>query len=162
MEQCQSMDSLQVRGRANDTGHLEIGMLYYHNLTVGLDISLSACPPGFIKKNNTCVCSADYDSERYYGIARCDNKEFVASLSWFGYVGSESEDTLYTGLCPRGYCNSSSILDIRLPSVPSSYEIDSLICGGNNRTGVLCGDCIENNSVYSTPQAIQVCNNELC
>ena len=158
-------NKFQVWGRANDTGHLEIGTLYYRNLTVGLGITLSACPPGFINKNNTCVCSADYDSERYYGIARCDNKEFVASLTsgfWVGYVGSESEDTLYTGLCPRGYCNSNSILDIRLPSVPSSYKIDSLICGGNNRTGVLCGDCIENNSVYYNSPGYKCGNNELC
>ena len=158
-------NKFQLKGQPNDTGHLEIGTLYYRNLTIGIDVTLSACPPGFINYNNTCVCSADYDSNHYYGIVRCDNKEFVASLSsgfWIGYVGIESEDNLYTGLCPQGYCNSSQILDIRLPSVPSSSEIDSLICGANNRTGVLCGDCIENNSVYYNSPGYKCGNNELC
>ena len=154
----------QMRGQPNDTGNLEIGTLYYRNLTVRINIMISSCPPGFINKNNTCVCSADYDSDHYYGIVRCDNKKFVASLSsgfWVGYIGNESEDTLFSGLCPQGYCNDDQTFHI-LPSVPSFTQLDSLICGGNNRTGVLCGDCIENNSVYYNSPGYKCSNNELC
>ena len=154
----------QIRGQPNDTGHLEIGTLHYRNLTAGISIMISSCPPGFINKNNTCVCSADYDNNHYNGIVRCDNKEFVASLTsgfWVGYVGSESENTLFSGLCPQGYCNDNQTFRI-LPSVPSFTQLDSMICGGNNRTGVLCGDCIENNSVYYNSPGYKCGNNELC
>ena len=154
----------KMRGQPNDTGHLEIGTLYFRNLTVGIDIMMSACPPGFVNKNNTCVCSADYDSDHYYGIVRCDNREFVASLSslfWVGYIGNESEDSLFSGLCPHKYCNYNQTFHV-LPSVPSFSQLDSLICGGNNRTGILCGDCMENNSVYYNSPGYICGNNELC
>ena len=154
----------KMRGKPNDTGHLEIGTLYFRNLTVGIDITISACPPGFVNKNNSCVCSADYDSDHYYGIVRCDNREFVASISalfWVGYIGNESEDTLFTGLCPQKYCNYNETFCV-LPSIPSFSQLDSLICGVNNRTGILCGDCIENNSVYYNSPGYICGNNELC
>ena len=158
-------NKFQIRGQPNDTGHLEIGTLYFRNLTVGIDVSLSACPPGFININNSCFCSADHDSDHYYGIIRCDNKEFVASLTsgfWIGFVNIVSEDTLYTGLCPQGYCDNSEILHIKLPSIPSFNELDSLICGSKNRTGILCGDCIENNSVYYNAPGYKCGNNDNC
>ena len=157
----------QIRGQPNDTGHLKIGTLYFRNLTVGIDVTLSACPPGFININNTCICSqtTDHDSDHYYGIIRCDNKEFVASLTsgfWIGYVDIVSEDTLYTGLCPQGYCKNSQTLNVKLPSIPSFNELDSLICGSKNRTGILCGDCIENNSVYYNAPGYKCGNNDNC
>ena len=159
-----ALNRFRMRGQPNDTGHLEIGTLYFRNLTVGIDITMSACPPGFINKNNTCVCSADYHSDHYYGILRCDNREFVASLIssfWVGYIGIESEDTLFTGPCPQGYCNYNQTFQV-LPSVPSFSQLDSLICGSNNRTGILCGDCMENNSVYYNSPGYICGNNELC
>ena len=159
-----ALNRFRLRGQPNDTGHLEIGTLYFRNLTVGIDVTMSACPPGFINKNNTCVCSADYDSDHYYGIVRCDNREFEASLSslfWVGYIGNESEDTLFTGQCPQGYCNYNQTFHV-LPSVPSFSQLDSLICGGSNRTGILCGDCMENNSVYYNSPGYICGNNELC
>ena len=158
-------NKFQIRGQTNDTGHLEIGTLYYRNLTVGMSIKVTACPPGFVNNNDTCICSADHDSDHYYGITRCDNKEFVATLTsglWVGYAGIVSEGTLYTGLCPQGYCNNSQILDVKLPSVPSFNELDSLVCGSKNRTGILCGDCIENNSVYYNAPGYKCGNNDQC
>uniref|UniRef100_A0A1X7VCG7 TRP C-terminal domain-containing protein n=1 Tax=Amphimedon queenslandica TaxID=400682 RepID=A0A1X7VCG7_AMPQE len=154
----------KMSGQPNDTGHLEIGTLYFCNLTVGIDITMSACPPGFVNKNNTCVCSADYDSDHYYGIVRCDNREFEASISslfWVGYIGNESEDTLFSRLCPQEYCNYNETFHV-LPSVPSFSQLDLLICGINNRTGILCSDCIENNSVYYNSPGYKCGNNELC
>lgn len=143
-----------IKGLSNDKGHLDIGTLNFRNLTVGINIKLSECPPGFINRNKTCLCSADYNNSDYYdGIIRCDNKEFQASISsglWVGYDrGMEpTEDSLYTAACPPGYCDNNGFLSMRLPSVPSISILDSLVCGSKNRTGILCGQCIENNSVY--------------
>ena len=157
----------QIKGQPNDTGHLEIGTLYFRNLTVGLNIKLSECPPGFINRNNTCLCSADDIKQHYDGIVRCDNQEFQASIVpglWVGYEGEPSEDNLYTGTCPSGYCTEANnhSLSVKLPSVPNVTELNSLICGGKNRSGTLCGQCIENTAVYFNSPSFKCGSNKDC
>lgn len=156
----------KITGQADETGHLDIGTLNFRNLTVGIDIKLSHCPPGFINEDSTCICSAD-TSNHYEGITRCDNQKFEASIItgyWVGYSDTETteptEDNLYTGPCPPGYCNDST--NIRLPSDPNKTLLNSLICGAQNRNGTLCGECIEGHSVYFNSPNYKCGSNHLC
>ena len=156
----------QVKGQSNDTGHLEIRTLDFRNLTVGLDIKLTECPPGFINKDDTCLCSADYIGEHYDGITRCDNQEFQASIVsglWVGYKDKlVFENNLYTATCPPGYCNDSYTSSTKLPSEANATVLSTLICGDKKRTGVLCGECIKDHCVYFNSPTYKCGSNDNC
>lgn len=146
-------------GQPKDMGELNVGSTYFRNLSFRTNVWLSECPPGFSSKDNMCVCSAQIEGEKYTGILSCDSENLISFVSlgfWVGYV-TDNEETdygendLYTSICPLGYCNNSGqngIIKLSLPSTPSKEELDKVICGGENRQGVLCGECIANHSVY--------------
>ena len=45
--------------------------------------------------------------------------------------------------CPPGITNNGSSLLVTLPSTPNKTELDMFICKSQNRTGRLCGECVE-------------------
>ena len=112
---------------------------------------LDCCPPGFILRNEDCVCgSAKEDLQ----IVRCDDtdetRSFIRGGTWVGYVPSTnhpgecpgSNTSFYVGRCPNGYCVNETSNEIALPHNRSAEELDRLICG-ETRTGILCGQCRE-------------------
>lgn len=117
-----------------------------------LEIILAECPPGFyqdVDKTNlsstVCKCSANVPNHQYGGVFRCDVDDFQAILAQ-GYWGGCLDGTNFvTGQCPLGFCNQTNE-DFLLPQ--SCVELDGLLCGPKNRTGILCGKCKENFTVH--------------
>ena len=112
------------------------------------------CPPGFVlSDDDKCICGSEGGA---LPIVRCDEhrcKAYLRSGHWAGYVNvSRSADgtnggwlELYTGKCPRGFCESRKVgapLLLPRPSDNSNLteELNEIVCG-NTRRGLLCGEC---------------------
>ena len=162
-----------LKGLPSENGILEIDSLYYRNLSIKLNLTLSECPPGFINFKSICECSAKFQDQNYNGITQCDTTTFTAFISygyWAGYMnkGEEvaGENNLFSGICPLGYCQESrdkrSTYRIQLPTSASRVELDEVICGAQKRTGILCGDCVDKHSVYFHSWEYQCGHSQLC
>lgn len=120
-----------------------------NRVALRLNVTLTECPPGFLiyNKSGLCDCAAPY----YIGISKCNMNDFYAYVTngiWVGYC-DHSKEKLCTARCPLGFCSyndSALVPSHRLPSRAS--ELDSFICGHVHRTGILCGSCQKNHSVY--------------
>ena len=128
-----------------------------------IEVHLSPCPAGFSLNNDTCVCEV----KSYFGLTRCNlsyNYAYIHEGFWAGYLTVDDkektyEDSLYTAVCPPGYCvyNDSFASSSTPATVPGSREhalpgnaslqvMDEFMCG-STRTGVLCGECRDKHSV---------------
>ena len=111
---------------------------------------LQPCPPGFVHdKSNSCICSIDTNSS-YVGISSCNMavmRAYKKSGYWIGYAAglAEGEDTLLSGYCPRGFCSNEN--KKLLPESANKERLNQFTCS-KSRTGILCGKCEENSSVY--------------
>ena len=144
---CISNQTIQLQGRPHQTGSLVLQSTTPRLTSVQLSIELQHCPPGFLLENNECVCNISSLS----GFTECNTQNFVAFIIrgfWAGYIrngkpGNKAE--LVSSICPLGFCqyNGSEVNNtIALPNNPSEF-----VCGPN-RTGIVCGDCKENHTVY--------------
>ena len=103
------------------------------------------CPPGFLPSDhgNNCVCGSEYGT---LPIDRCDERQcraYLRSGYWAGYVGEpHRKGQLFTGECPRGYCEGEVVgIPLLLPGPNSSAEdLNQVVCGATRR-GILCGEC---------------------
>ncbi|XP_065912580.1 uncharacterized protein [Dysidea avara] len=111
------------------------------------------CPPGYyLTSNGTCQCSFLNDKQQLNGILSCNNDRHAAKIKrgyWAGYRLSKQHPTpkytnLVTGQCPRHYCSKmKTILQNFLPNISNITILDDLVCSPFNRTGTLCGRCVE-------------------
>ena len=125
--------------------------------TISINIGLGECPPGFLIEGDTCVCAAS----KLFGIAKCNRtNSYIFRGYWIGWC-DHSKDSLCSAHCPKGYCyrNCNKSEEFLLPS--DIKEIDKLICGPY-RTGVLCGECIDNSSVQYHSHAYSCKPNRHC
>ena len=149
--------SLALSGEINTTTTVSISLLNRPNSEIIFDVTLKDCPPGYVwelSDNSTnygrCRCTALTEDRYYMAIYSCDPLNFSAILKpthWAGHVGNNFR----TGFCPKGFCINDTdyvATKIYLPNTSSfGYDLSSYVCR-TNRSGVLCGSCIENNSVY--------------
>ena len=145
-------DKMVLYGRVGDQATVFLSSLSQRQLTLSFTVELLPCPPGFVQqfnattsKSGSCVC----DDTEYVGIKTCKPQLFEAYKIrgyWIGYDSNqnESEDSLVSGLCPPNFCNYTTLL---LPPIARRKELDQSACV-NNHTGIVCGHCRENNSVY--------------
>ena len=173
-------DRVQVNGPINSTFKLTLRTAGPKQVSVTVDAELTDCPPGLVYRSkcsesavyctprilqeSKCVCSATSENEHYEGITKCSVDQFRGLLNigyWAGCYGQNG--TLLTAECPLGYCRS---VDTDPPKpfyiLPKTCrELDSYLCGPQNRSGVLCGKCAENHSVYFHSQrySCHVCKN---
>ena len=126
------------------------------NLMLVMNIELQCCPPGYIYRigsgdMGTCHCGISI----VLGIAECNETDpnnigtVLQRNHWAGYLPSNdqfscNEQKFFTAPCPPGYCQT---LQITLPNNNSRELLEDKVCGGSNRKGLLCGDCLEG---YST------------
>ena len=124
-----------------------------YTVTYEVEIDMSCCPPGFLYREEemTCGCSTSGSF-----IRTCQTRNFTATLSrgyWAGYLSDNNSSCrqLWGGKCPSGFCSYDP--PTPLPLTDSVDDLDNLMCGGNNRKGILCGQC---KTGYCNP--INVCS----
>ena len=117
-------------------------------------VNLTSCPPGYVwlspsgsPSDGRCRCGYEI-KQSWDGILNCNDDEFRAYIEtdyWAGYMSPITcnntyiEQPLYTGKCPKNYCSTSGI------TLPSAQNLTKSICGNQNRTGILCGECLDDN-----------------
>lgn len=139
-----------------------------HETELKFNVSIQNCPPGYVimKKSeeepyNTCYCTYGL----YVGTS-CNYSAFHARLArgyWIGYDKGNiiSENSLISGYCPEGFCNQNSNTRYILPSNASKSEVDQKVCA-IGRTGILCGKCRDNYSVYYHGWILKCLENTKC
>ena len=121
------------------------------DLLLVMNIELQCCPPGYIFRygsgdKGTCHCGVLI----VVGIAECNESHSVLKRDhWAGYLPSNDQHScdrqkFFTGQCPPGYCQMQPV---KLPENNSQQELQNVVCSGSNRKGLLCGDCLEGNSI---------------
>ncbi len=165
---------ITLLGRSGENGILNVDSNNFQNLVTSLNVTMSECPPGYVNNEKVCVCSAQKEEDHYNSILQCDSNSMTAFISngfWVGYVSTDDgeqpgENNLYTAICPQGYCSDSGensfLKKIELPAVASKLKLDEVICLGQKRTGTLCGECIDNHSIYFHSWDYKCGGNEHC
>ena len=126
------------------------------DLLLVINIALQCCPPGYIFQYNsedagTCHCGM----LTLLGIKECNesNPNDIGAVlqgdHWAGYLPSNDVHScegqkLFTAPCPPGYCPTYATT---LPNNNSRHLLDAMLCTESNRKGLLCGDCLEGNSI---------------
>ena len=151
---------LSTTNKSNETGNatprLVLQSVDNSNLMLIMNIELQCCPPGYIFRISsgdmgTCHCGISMVP----GIGECnetDPNNIGAVLQrnhWAGYLPSIDRlscngQKFFSAPCPPGYCQT---LQTTLPNNNSKELLEEIGCGGSNRKGLLCGDCLEG---YST------------
>lgn len=171
---------IRFYGKPGDRAMVTIETINIREIGISFTLKIDECPPGYVQITKmerkriyfTCECSASTTDKRYTGIHRCNDTIFSALLKrgyWIGYDQKEgygSEDNLYAGYCPRGFCftnrpTETTHRDYILPSNTSVQALDNLICGAK-RTGILCGSCTTNYSSYYHSSTYRCKNNTKC
>ena len=149
-------DFTMLHGNPGSTFNLKMVTVNSLPLSITVKVKLEECPPGFYlhfasESNNTiCRCSVNVPNQDYLGIVECDDKNLVAYLRpahYAGYIKLAGKKTLLTAGCPEAYCYSNSSY-LKLPPNSSAEALDKLICKPKQRTGALCGKCLEGNYIY--------------
>jgi len=139
-------------GEPHSTANLVLKTTSTTPYSVNMAVDITNCPPGLCLRfnhnsENTGMCSCNCG---YQGVSSCDIHVYestIAPLFWAGYVDkSHNGDEKYftTAYCPNGFCSSSNL------NFSDYRELDVVICKPQSRTGILCGECINGTSVYSS------------
>ena len=143
-------NSVTLHGKPGESGEIII----IENSTPitrkhSINFTLANCPPGFtVQEGNACTCSELNEISRYFGIPSCCGNAALITLGhWVGYIGNESEDTLFTAVCVTTFCNFKYQEPTRgqhlLPNTTTSREdLENAVCG-DSRRGLLCSYCAE-------------------
>ena len=143
---CLSGNTIEIRGGTESSGVLLLETITSRKNSIGMDIILSPCPPGFLLTDNKCTCSID----NYFGIVSCDTTNLQANIKlgyWAGYIDN---DTFVTGVCPLAFCAYNDLdyeREVPLPKITTTSDLDEHICGPT-RSGILCGGCKPGYSVF--------------
>ena len=128
------------------------------HLILVMKIQLQCCPPGYVfqnsSKNGTCHCGM-LTAVHVKGIAECNEADPNAVSAvllrghWAGYLPSNDQHScggqkFFSASCPTGYCNTQQT---SLPNNNSKQLLEEVVCGGSKRKGILCGECLEENSI---------------
>ena len=109
-----------------------------------IKVKLTSCPPGyFLANSGKCICGYGRN-QNWDGILSCNDDLFRAHIEkdyWAGNLSCNNTYHLYTGKCPKNYCGIFNTT--LLPSSAQSLTKD--ICENQNRTGILCGECLNGN-----------------
>ena len=107
----------------------------------------STCPTWTVSEphTNTCKCGVPLDDT--ISCRHVTGGDEVTVLSGLCMTLNKNQTETVVGSCPFHYGHHASFYVI--PSHPS--ELDAAVCGVTNRTGQLCGQCMEGTSppVYS-------------
>ena len=123
-------------------------------LQVDIHVMIVECPPGFKKVHEKCTCRCSTGDKS--PIDHCIGSNMTAYIRsgyWYGCLDKEAGNTLlafhdetyYFAACGYGFCShNDSNRFIPLPNDKVNSTCDSIndrICN-DNRTGMLCSNCI--------------------
>ena len=154
-----------IYGEPGSEAFLTISKTTVRENAITLKFKVEECPPGYINKDNHCVCSVG--SKHFYSpVYACNHTEFVAISRhgyWIGYVNDDAtEDNLLYSDCPSRRCFNDLRKDRThyLTKRASKDELNMLVCG-NFTTGILCSTCRKG---YSTiyHSGTYTCSNKSC
>ena len=120
---------------------------------LNISVNLKPCPIGFVLDNDTCKC--DNVISRVNINCFINNQSILRPANtWIGFNAhldnSSETGVVFSEHCPHGYC---------LPrDVYLSADDPDIQCA-DNRTGVLCGQCVKNYSVTLGSQKCSECSN---
>ena len=145
-----SDQKIQIQGTINSTFQMNLQTIGAHKISTSLKARLTQCPPGYVYSDSHCMCSADTEYQQYSGILGCDTSKFQGLLSKGFWAGCVENQTFVTAECPLGYCfyHDSKPEDSFIPLPPQCEDLENFLCSGQNRTGLLCGRCEGNLTVY--------------
>ena len=147
-----SNQMIRLYGKPNSTADLILQTTSTMPYSINTTVIITHCPPGkclkFDHVINETTCSCDC---HYQGVYSCDTyQSTIAPLFWAGYVNKEhigDEKYFTTAYCPNTFCSSTNY------KFQKYSELDQKICQPQNRTGILCGKCVNGTSVYSSSYA---------
>ena len=120
---------------------------------LNISVDLKPCPIGFALDNDACKCDKVIGRE---GINCFINNQSILrpANTWMGFStcldNSSETGVVFSEHCPHGYC---------LPrDVYLSADDPDIQCA-DNRTGVLCGQCVKNYSLTLGSQKCSECSN---
>ena len=143
---------VQIAGKPTETCSLELQTDDNYQISTTITVHLSKCPPGYIFDGQVeqCVCLHAKLSGNPV-ILLCDPLQFRAYVNPAYWVGFKTNNaTVFAASpCPFGYCYGSGLFrdGILLTQEANKTILDKQVCGTVSRTGMLCGQCIENYSV---------------
>ena len=171
-----SDNKIQLYGKPGSKALVILNKPICRTLRAKIEVEMLECPPGYVsvpvshssnKSLVTCICGSS-TNQSYKGILRCDeNYQALAQHGyWVGYLENNyTEQNLATANCPQGYCweNNGERLSLHpLPNKPDGEELDKAVCGPNNRTGIVCGRCKDQHSVFYHSRNYKCGSNKLC
>lgn len=146
-----SVSNVKLAGKAGEKFSVKLWYMGRGLLTETIsDLSLKQCNPGFMAKENTCVCKDTTDA----GVSSCesDGKTFYLK---YGYWAGLVNGAFVTHFCPNGYCNISDH-----PSTEQKYDSGKLCNENRNQSSVLCGECKANYGVlFGGEHCSNTCSN---
>ena len=149
-------------GKPGESGILTVANSAQIIRQLKINFTLADCPPGFVLVDNkTCECSGNLKQPlKYRGITSCHNHSALVKPGyWVGYIGNDTEQTLFTGNCVVSFCNFNE----SQPAAGKHYlpktnctkeELEKTVCG-SRRKGVLCTKCANGHTVfYHSPNLV--------
>lgn len=108
---------------------------------IDVNVQILMCPPGLVPNgttwNTTCQCSKTYGGHLKCEVTTNSYIVYVRNGFWIGNVSG----SMLMGEC-QAHCHTDDKDNYYRVNV-SMKELDSYICGVKNRTGILCGKCLE-------------------
>jgi len=152
-----SSSTINLHGNLNQSSTILLTTDSLRVVSNNLFVIIDECPPGyyFNSSNGTCQCSFLVSGRKLDGIL-CDNDNYTAAIKrgyWAGYHFPKNhsdgyDDFLVTGQCPQHYCSKTTEMElISLPNTSNISALNELLCHPFNRSGTLCGRCIEGYAV---------------
>ena len=107
-------------------------------------------------QSQSCICGNLVENVVSCSIS-ADNKSEVAVMFGFCLSMNNANTSMVVGPCPFNYKRYAHVwVYLDVPSNP--WDVDGVVCGFTNRTGQLCGQCVDGYSppVYSYyPQCVR-------
>lgn len=145
-----SSNEIKLYGNTNDEATIFLNALLSKQRALVFHVKMLPCPPGYVLTHSKIAkCECAFKKKYYVGIKYCDDTQWKAYRQrgyWIGYEINQTEDenSLLTGYCPIGFCKYNEFL---LPSTADGEELNKIVCS-ESRTGILCGKCMPDHSVY--------------
>ena len=161
-----------LRGKPGDTATVTFTELYFRRYSISIRVRAMDCPPLYTISNDlTCVCISNADL-RFVEFHKCLNGIFQASIRLGYWISYENETgngadryTLLNSYYPLGYGSFENGMGDdygyhKLPGHFNREELNKIIC--NSRTGILCGLCEDDLTVYFHSEYFRCGTVDLC